>query len=182
MFTNRRVWIIVQVLVAVFLMVGCDRNHSDTEEGDAAHHEDEGAEVAAKTDFDNYSAAVAAIDEHRAHVAELIEKNELENVHSAAKPIQEIAEKLNALALKEDSGVPRESLKEVNLASKALAKTWARIDEAGDEGDLAGTKLVYEEMVELIDELKVHANAEAEEHHEESGQEESGHEESGHDD
>lgn len=169
MFASCRVWIIVPVFVALFLLAGCGGSESNQEEG--ALHEEEGAEVAVKTDFDSYSAAVAAIDEHREHLAELIEEGELEHVHSAAKPIQEIAETLNALALKEDSGVPRESLKEINLTSKALAKTWAKIDETGDKGDLAGTKQVYEEMVELIDELKKYAEAVEEEHHGESEQE-----------
>lgn len=157
MFANRRVWIVVQVLVVVFLLAACGRQDDHQEDGGGARHDDEGAEVAIKTDFDSYSAAVAAIDEHRAHVAERIEDGELDQVHSAAQPIEQIAETLNALALKNDSGVPRENLRDVNIAAKALAKTWARIDEAGDEGDLAATKEVYEEIVELIDELKKYA-------------------------
>lgn len=106
--------------------------------------------------LDNYAAAVAAIDAHREHVAVLIETKQLVKVHAAAKPIQTIAKKLGKLAFKSGSGVDRSKAREVNISAKKLAKTWARIDAAGDAGDMAGTKKVYAEIVVLIKALKKH--------------------------
>ncbi len=169
MFASRWVW--VTVFVGALLLVGCEKHG----QGKGAHH-DEGPEKAVKTDFGSYSAAVAAINEHREHVGELIEHKELAELHKAAKPIQLIAEKLVGLALKEGSGVPKEKVEEINLASKALAATWEKIDEAGDADDLAGSKKVYGEMTDLIKTLTKFAHPVKEEHHEDAHAEE-GHEE-----
>ncbi|MCH8859521.1 MAG: hypothetical protein IID54_08100 [Proteobacteria bacterium] len=154
--------------------VGCGK---DDQQGGGHHAGGHGAAVGVKTDFDDYSAAMAAIEQHRARLAHTIEKNELAKVHAAAKPIQQIAETLNQLAMKEGSGVPRDGLKEVNLTATKLAKLWAKIDKAGDSGNLAGTKKVYEEMVGFIKVLKHHARPVKAGHHEKAG--EKHHEEAG---
>ena len=174
-------WIGTSIGLAAVLAwpVGCGK---DDHNGDAHQDGGHGAEVEVKTDFDNYSAAMAAIEQHREHLEHAIEKNELAEVHAVAKPIQQIAETLNQLALKAGSGVPKDELKEVNLTAQKLAKLWAKIDEAGDSGDLAGTKKVYEEMVSLINVLKQHAQPVEKKHHEETGekhQEEAGEEQHG---
>ena len=155
MFVSSR-WVLLTVFIGSSLLAGCGDDHKKDGHGKGGHH-DEGTETAVKTDFDSYSAAVAALEKHRAHVEELIDQKKLSELHKAAKPIQLIALKLNALALKEGSGVPREELKEVNLVSKALANTWGKIDEAGDAGDLAASKKVYQEIVDLINNLKKYA-------------------------
>ncbi len=168
-------WVWVTVFVGSLLLVGCEKHGK----GEGAHH-DEGPEKAVKTGFDDYSAAVAAIGEHLEHVEELIEHKELSELHKAAKPIKLIAKKLNGLALKEGSGVPREKLKKINLTSKALADTWEKIDEAGAADDLAGSKKVYREMVGLIETLMKFAHpVESEEHHEDADDDEEAHEEEG---
>ncbi len=172
------------LLLGAFVVAPGSRATFAQEHHEEGGHDDAGGATAAKAELDDYSDAVAAIDKHRAHVEELIEHEKLSELHKAAKPIQLIAEKLVGLALKEDSGVPRQSLKEVNVTSKALAKTWAKIDEAGDAGDLAGSKKVYQEIVDLINTLKKFARPVEEEHHEdahgEEGHEEQGEEERGH--
>ena len=160
-------WLIVQIFVGLFLLAGCGDDHKQGN-GKNGHHGD-GAETTVKTDFDSYSAAVAAIDKQRAHVAELIEHEKLLELHKAAKPIQLIADKLAGLSLKEGSGVPQDSIKEVSRTARALAGTWAKIDEAGDAKDLAASKKVYQEMVDLIDTLKKYAKPVEAEHHEEKG-------------
>lgn len=151
--------------------------HDGDEDGHTGGHQDEHGAGPAKTDFASYSLAMAAIEKHRAHVAEVIEKKELLKVHKAAKPIEQIAKTLADLAMKEGSGVPQDqdTLREVNLTATALAETWARIDAAGDKGDEAATKKVYEEIVDLIKTLRKHAKAVKEEHHEEKGDGDDGH-------
>ena len=162
-------WIGTSIGLAAVLAwpVGCGK---DDQQGGAHHEGGHGAAVEVKTDFDDYSAAMAAIEQHRERLAHTIEKNELAKVHAAAKPIQQIAETLNQLAMKEGSGVPRDGLKEVNLTAQKLAKLWAKIDKAGDSGNLAGTKKVYEEMVSFIKVLKHHARPVEKKHQEEAGE------------
>ncbi len=175
-------WIGTSIGLAAVLAwpAGCGQDDHD---GGGGHHEGgHGAAEEVKTDFDDYSAAMAAIEHHRERVAHVIEKKELAKVHAAAKPIQQIAETLNQLALKAGSGVPKDKLKEVNLTAQKLAKLWVKIDEAGDSGDLAGTKKVYKEMVSFINVLKHHARPVKKQHHEGSGEkhhDEGHHEEAG---
>ncbi len=150
MSANRGVWL--TVFIGSFLLAGCGDDHKKDGHGKDGH--DKGGETTAKTHFESYSAAVAALEKHRAHVEELIEHKKFSELHKAAKPIQLIAEKLNDLAQKEGSGVSGEELKEVKFFSKALAKTWDKIDKAGDADDLAASKKVYQEIVDLINKLK----------------------------
>ena len=60
----------------------------------------------------------------------------------------------SALRAISDSGVPSDAVREVNLTAKALAAKFGPIDEAGDSGDLAGTRKVYDEMVALFEVLE----------------------------
>ena len=176
MLTLRGIGLSLGMSAGLALLAGCGEKHNGDHQG-GAHHDGDGTEAAVKTDFHSYSAAVTAIEKHRVHVGELIEHEKLLELHKAAKPIQLIAGKLNALALKEGSGVPRDKLKEVNLTSKALAATWEKIDTAGDSKNLAASKKVYQEIVDLIKTLKKHAKPVEEEHHKEEGHE--GHEKHG---
>lgn len=97
----------------------------------------------------SYSGAVKEIERRLANIAALIQSKKLGDVHGEAEIIQRVGEQIGQLALKPDSGVPKESVKEVNLAGKALAAKFAAIDKAGDSGDLAGTQREYEELVKL---------------------------------
>ena len=88
--------------------------------------------------------------EHRMHeISELIEDKKLDQVHPEAEAIQKVAKVIGRLALKDDSGVPKEAVKEVNVAGKDLAAKFDAIDKAGDAGDLVGTKKVFDEMTSL---------------------------------
>lgn len=101
-----------------------------------------------------YKAAVQEID-HRLHeIAELIEAKKLGEVHAQADVIQKVAKQIGQLALKEGSGVPKEAVKDVNVAGKDLAARFDAIDKAGDSGDLAGTKKVYDDMVKITANLQ----------------------------
>ena len=95
--------------------------------------------------------------EHRLHeISELMESGELDQVHAQANVIQKIGRALGQLALKKDSGVPRQAIREINLVGKELAAKFDAIDKAGDSGDLVGTRKIYHEMMELVETLEKH--------------------------
>jgi hypothetical protein len=97
--------------------------------------------------------AVREID-HRMHeISELIALKELEQVHSQADVIQKVGRVIGQLALKPDSGVPTEAVKELNVAGKELAAKFDAIDKAADSDDVAGTRKVYAEMQKLVEVL-----------------------------
>ncbi len=116
--------------------------------------------------IDDYATALMAIHRHLAYVAMLIESGQLDDLHKAAEPIKTIAKTLAKLAFKDDSGVPKDDVREINLTAKALAETWEKIDEAGDSGDLDAAKKVYQEMVDLTHTLKQYAPADDDVSHE----------------
>ena len=124
----------------------------------AQHHDDEEghgkpAEFVMPT---TYEEGVEEI-EHRLHeISELMESGELDQVHAQANVIQKIGKVLGQLALKKDSGVPRQAIREINLVGKELAAKFDAIDKAGDSGDLAGTRKIYHQMMELAETLEKH--------------------------
>ena len=131
------------------------------------HAQDSDAPGAAHMTAENdYSAAVRSLDPHLDRIAELIESEQLADLHKAAEPIKAIAKTLAKLAFSDDSGVPKGDVRQINLTAKALAATWDKIDEAGDSGDLDASKKVYQEMVDLIHTLKQYATAGNESHQE----------------
>lgn len=102
----------------------------------------------------HYRGAMHEID-HRMHeITELISSGELAEVHPQAEVIQQIAKKLGQLALKEDSGIAKDAVKEINVLGKDLASKFDTIDRAADSGNLEGTKVVYKEMTELVAKLR----------------------------
>ncbi|HKQ47533.1 MAG TPA: hypothetical protein VJZ71_05655 [Phycisphaerae bacterium] len=96
-----------------------------------------------------YKDGVAEI-QHRLHeIEELIDSSKLADVHREAEVIQKVGNVIGQLALKADSGVPKIAIKEINKAGRELAGKFDAIDKAGDSGDAAGTRKVYDEMVTL---------------------------------
>lgn len=131
-----------------------------TDDAKAGHEHGAGEEHGTPVTFvmpTMYRGAVREI-EHRLHeIAELMESEELEAVHAQADVIRKVGGVLGQLSLKADSGVPRDAVREVNLAGRALAAKFDAIDRAGDSGDLPGTKKVYDEMVKLAETLQKYA-------------------------
>lgn len=123
-----------------------------------AQHE-HGEEHGKPTEFKmpaTYKDGVAEI-KHRLHeIEELMDAKDLDKVHAQAEIIQKVGNVIGQLALKADSGVPRDAVKEVNRAGRELAAKFDAIDKAGDSGDLAGTRKVYDEMCKLCTTLEKH--------------------------
>jgi hypothetical protein len=121
----------------------------------AQHGEHEQDEAQAdQSQPETYKQAIHTIEHQLGRIEKLIDTNDLDNVHSEAEVVRDTAKLLARLALQSDSGIPRTAIREINLTAKKLAATFGPIDEAGDSGDLAGTKKVYEEMVSLYGTLE----------------------------
>lgn len=97
----------------------------------------------------NYSGAVKEVERRLANIDKLIKAKQLDKIHAEADVIKQVGNVVGQLAAKPDSGVPKEAVKEVNQAGRALAGKFEAIDRAGDSGDLAGTQHEYDELVKL---------------------------------
>ena len=133
--------VVAVVIVGVLVAGGVS-----AQDGHGRGHDGQKSEKATPTD---YAGAVRAIDARMKNIARLIETKKLDAVHAEAEVIRDVAKSVAQLALKADSGVPKEAVKEINLAAKALADKFEPIDAAGDSGNLEATKKVYQEMVTL---------------------------------
>ena len=141
MFTKFRVMMPLVLIALVVPSARGQHKHGDEKKGE------EHGKPAVFTMPTSYKAAVQEI-EHRLHeIDELIEAKKLDKVHAEADVIQKVAKQVGQLALNEGSGVPKEAVKDVNVAGKDLAAKFDAIDKARDSNDLAGTKKIYEEMV-----------------------------------
>ena len=146
-----------------------DAHDDDDDDDDAdsdAHHDDDDDDDHAEgghgepVEFSapqTYAHAVEAIHAQLEKIESLMATGGLDRVHAEAAVIRDIANGIGRLALKDGSGVPREAVREINLAAKDLAAKFGPIDEAGDSGDLAGTRIVYDQMVALFETLHKHA-------------------------
>lgn len=133
---------------------------AEHDEGDEADEHDEHAEGDAHgeevefTEPQTYTEAIHVIHEQLEKISSLMESGALDRVHADAAVIRDVANTLAKFALQEDSGVPRDAVREINLAARDLAATFNPIDKAGDSGDLAGTQKVYDEMLKLFEALE----------------------------
>ena len=151
-----------------------DAHHDDDDDDDAHDDDDDDASDDAHHDDDDdvegghgepvefsapqtYAHAVEAIHAQLEKIENLIATRGLDRVHAEAAVIRDIAKGIGRLALKGGSGVPREAVREINLAAKDLAAKFGPIDEAGDSGNLAGTQTIYDEMVALLETLQKYA-------------------------
>lgn len=141
--------IAIGALVALVATVALSSESSA--QGEHSHGGQKSGELPA-----SYAAAVQAIDARLKNIERLIDTKKLDAVHAEAEVVRDVAKGLAQLALKPDSGVPKEAVKEINVAAKALADKFEPIDAAGDSGNLEGTKKIYQEMVALQATLKKH--------------------------
>lgn len=136
---------------------GADVAHHDDDDDDDDHAEDGHGEPVDFTAPETYAHAIEAIHAQLEKIEKLIAIGGLDRVHAEAAVIRDIANGIGRLSLKDGSGVPREAVREINLAAKDLAAKFGPIDEAGDAGDSAGTQAIYDEMVALFETLEKHA-------------------------
>lgn len=134
--------------------------HDEAGEHDEADEHDEHAEGDAHgeevefTEPRTYTEAIHVIHEQLEKINSLMGSGTLDRVHAEAAVIRDVANTLAKFALQDDSGIPRDAIREINLAARDLAATFDPIDKAGDSGDLAGTQKVYDEMLKLFETLE----------------------------
>ncbi|MCK6485896.1 MAG: hypothetical protein L6R00_17350 [Phycisphaerae bacterium] len=104
-----------------------------------------------------YKAAVREVFFRLHEIEALMAAKKLDQVHAQADVIRKVGDVAGQLALKSDSGVPRESIKEVNRAGRELAAKFDAIDKAADSGDSVGTRRVFDEMKKHADVLRRHS-------------------------
>ncbi len=162
---RRQGFIIARIMAALaaltFALVvtqGC------SEGGGEAHHEGEHGEIEGFTEPKTYAEACSIIHARLEEIEELMETGELDHVHAEAAVIRDVAKDMVGLAAKQGSGVPSSALREINLTAKDLAAKFYPIDQAGDSGNLAGTRKVYDEMVGLFEILEKHAEPDHDDH------------------
>ena len=131
-----------------------DADHDDDDDDHAEGGHGEPVEFSAPQ---TYAHAVEAIHAQLEKIESLMATGGLDRVHAEAAVIRDIANGIGQLALKAGSGVPREAAKEINLTAKDLVATFGPIDQAGDSGNLAGTRIVYDQMVALFETLEKYA-------------------------
>lgn len=96
-----------------------------------------------------YRQAVQEIQGRLAAIDQLIKAKHLDDVHAEADVIKQVGNQIGQLAAKPDSGVPKDAVKEVNQAGRALAAKFDAVDKVADAGDAVGTQREYDEMVKL---------------------------------
>jgi hypothetical protein len=133
-------------MTLVLISLGVPAARAQHEHGDEKKGDEHG-KPAVFTMPTTYKAAVAEIELRLHEISESIADKKLDKVHTGAHVIQKVAQMIGQLALKEGSGVPKEAVKDINLAGTDLAAKFDAIDKAVKSGDLAATKKVYAEMV-----------------------------------
>lgn len=98
-----------------------------------------------------FKEAVEEIDHRMFVIEELMRSKRLAEVHAQAEVIRKVGGMIGRLALRPDSGVPREDVRQVNQTGRDLAAKFDAIDHAADSGDAEGTKKVYDEMTALVE-------------------------------
>ena len=134
-----------------------DDDDADHDDDDDDHAEGGHGEPVEFTAPQTYAHAVEAIHAQLEKIESLMATGGLDRVYAEAAVIRDIANGIGRLALKAGSGVPREAVREINLTAKDLVATFGPIDQAGDSGNLAGTRIIYDQMVALFETLEKYA-------------------------
>ena len=119
-----------------------------------AQHDHSHAEV---KPAESLGAAVTRIREELAELQKLLAAKSVTAAHEPADAIEQLAGSLGRLALKPDSGVPREKVRDANLAGKDLAKVAAQMHDAADKNDAAACNALLPRLNELVNSLSAFA-------------------------
>jgi hypothetical protein len=131
-----RYWFAQAVLAAVVLclvvVAGCAKTHESSHADSAHEHEEEGAELTA-ADIDmprDYSLAIQRIRERRQQVLAAVADG---RPHDAHHPLDELDLVIGRLMyIARDSGIPRASWEEINLARRDLRSQFDTVHAALD--------------------------------------------------
>lgn len=99
---------------------------------------------------ETFSEAVSRIRDELAEMEQLLAAGKVTAAHEPADAIEQLASSLGRLALKAGSGIPREKVRDANLAGKDLAKIAHQFHDAADKGDAAGCARLLPRLKELV--------------------------------
>lgn len=101
--------------------------------------------------------AVSRIREELAEIQKLLAAKSVLAAHEPADAIVSLAGSIGRLALKPDSGVPRQKVRDANLAGKDLAKVAEQFHLAADKNDAAACEKLLPRLTELVNALNAFA-------------------------
>lgn len=111
--------------------------------GDQPGHKDDGHSHGVVTKAGSFADAANRIAADVKAMDSALAGGSIAGVSDKANAVATLAKTLGALALAKDSGVPREKVKDINLASKELAEAADNLHNIADAGDLAKSKAAF---------------------------------------
>jgi hypothetical protein len=111
--------------------------------GDQPGHKDDGHSHGEVTKAGSFADAANRIAVDVKAMDAALAGGSIAGVSDKANAVATLAKTLGALALAKDSGVPREKVKDINLASKELAEAADNLHNIADAGDLAKSKAAF---------------------------------------
>ncbi len=130
--------VLIALAAAVLLTTAVSARGQHTTDDQHADHS-HGDVVKAR----NFAEAVRRIADEVSAIEAALHAGSLSGVPDRANAVSALARELGALALNTASGVPRESVKEANLAGKDLARAAEALHEFADKGDLTGSAQAF---------------------------------------
>lgn len=99
---------------------------------------------------ESFAEAVSRIREELAELEGMVARKAFVAAHDPADAIEQLASALGRLSLKPGSGVPREKVRDANLAGKDLAKIARQFHDAADRNDGAACLRLLPRLQELV--------------------------------
>jgi len=130
--------VVVAVLLVVQATATAQEGHGHGKEGHG--HPQQAAEPR------TFAEAVASVRGMMVKIEEALKAGKLAAIHKHCEVVSGVGKNLSKLALAENSGVLREKVKDVNLASKDLVAASDALHEVSDKGDAARSKAEFEKM------------------------------------
>ncbi len=94
--------------------------------------------------------AVSRIRDELDEIRKLLAAKSISAAHEPADVIAQLAGSIGRLALKADSGVPREKVRDANVAGKDLAKVASQMHDAADKNDAAACAALLPRLEQLV--------------------------------
>lgn len=128
--------------------------HAAMGHADAKHEHEHGGEALTEESVkipDSFGAGVARLDELQKQIGQLIENNELANVHRVAEEMAIVARKMKELAVHD---IAEDNRAEAGRLCNQIAGYFSPIDEAADAGKKDETMAIHMQMASTISKLE----------------------------
>ena len=121
--------------------------------GDQPGHKDDGHSHGEVTKAGSFGDAAKRISADVKAMDTALAGGSIAGVSDKANAVATLAKTLGALALAKDSGVPREKVKDINLAGKELAEAADNLHNIADAGDLTKSKSAFATVKTAADKI-----------------------------